>query len=207
MESWQLILTLGLVLSAVVVLVTAVVLHKSTHTTVTKRDAKEHIAAAQKDVEHIFNEDFREQLRKTGIEQLEKIIQENATFLQQDLRLTSSQLSDFMKQSISKKLQEEFAAYDQSIADAKQQAIDSIQKTRQAIDQQREVLGEQMRKELDVEKQHLIQRFEQNMAEIINHYVLTAIGDQISLDDQLEYILSELENNKAAIVKDMQGGA
>ena len=45
------------------------------------------------------------------------------------------------------------------------------------------------------------------MAEIINHYIIAAIGDQIDLNDQLEYILSELETNKQAILEDIQRGA
>src|SRR6266478_1640516 len=58
--------------------------------------------AAKVDVEHIFNEDFREELRNRGRLHFEKIIGENAMFLQQDLRLTTSQLNDYMKQEISK---------------------------------------------------------------------------------------------------------
>src|SRR6476620_6961519 len=73
---------------------------------------------AEKDVEHIFNDEFREELRNRGRLHFEKIIGENAMFLQQDLRLTTSQLNEYMKQEITKTLQEEFAKYEQSIEDA-----------------------------------------------------------------------------------------
>jgi len=36
---------------------------------------------------------------------------------------------------------------------------------------------------------------------------LAAVGDQIDLSDQLEYILADLEANKKAIVEDIQSGA
>ena len=42
--------------------------------------------AAQRDVEHIFNDEFREELRNRGRLHFEKIIGENAMFLQQDLQ-------------------------------------------------------------------------------------------------------------------------
>jgi hypothetical protein len=45
------------------------------------------------------------------------------------------------------------------------------------------------------------------MADIVNHYVLLAIGDQIDLNDQLEFILSDLEANKEAMIKDLSSGA
>jgi hypothetical protein len=163
--------------------------------------------AADKDVEHIFNSEFREELRNRGRLHFEKIIGENAMFLQQDLRLTTSQLNDYMKTEITKKLKEEFAKYEQSIMDAKQLAIDSIQKTNTAIDEQRQVMSQEVQKEIVAEKQQLIKRFEANMADIVNHYVLAAIGNQIDLSDQLEYILGELDTNKAAIIEDINSGA
>jgi hypothetical protein len=163
--------------------------------------------AADHDVEHVFNTEFREELRNRGRLHFEKIIGENAMFLQQDLRLTTSQLNEYMKVEITKKLTEEFGKYEQSIMDAKQLAIESIQKTNVAIDEQRQVLGRQLQEEILVEKRQLIQRFEANMADIINHYVLAAVGDQIDLNDQLEYILYEMEANKQAIIEDIQNGA
>jgi F0F1-type ATP synthase membrane subunit b/b' len=137
----------------------------------------------------------------------EKIIGENAMFLQQDLRLTTSQLNEYMKTEITRKLTEEFNKYEQSIADAKQLAIESIQKTNTAIDEQRARMGEQVQKEIVAEKAQMVQRFEQNMTDIINHYVLAAIGNQIDLNDQLEFILADIEQNKEAIIDDIVKGA
>lgn len=163
--------------------------------------------AAEADVEHIFNDEFREELRNRGRLHFEKIIGENAMFLQQDLRLTTSQLNEYMKQEITETLQEEFKKYEESITDAKKLAIESITKTQEVIEQQRQMLGEQLEKQVAGEKEHLLSRFDDNMADIVNHYVLAAIGDQIDLSDQLEYILNDLEANKAAIVEDIRNGA
>jgi hypothetical protein len=163
--------------------------------------------AAEKDVEHVFNDEFREELRNRGRLHFEKIIGENAMFLQQDLRLTTSQLNEYMKTEITRKLQEEFNKYEQSIMDAKQLAIESIQKTNSAIDEQRQIMSQQVQQEIVAEKQQLLQHFEQNMTDIVNHYVLAAVGNQIDLNDQLEYILADLEANKRAILEDMQSGA
>jgi hypothetical protein len=171
------------------------------------KNAAPYEQAAQLDVEHIFDDKFREELRNRGRLHFEKIIGENAMFLQQDLRLTTSQLNDYMKQEITRKLQEEFAKYEQSINDAKQLAMDSIQKTNDAIDEQRKTLSVQVQKEYIDEKARLIRQFEVNMAEIINHYVLSAIGNQIDLNEQLEFILSDLEANKKAIIEDIIHGA
>ncbi len=162
---------------------------------------------AKEDVDHVFNEQFREELRNRGLLHFEKIIGDNAMFLQQDLRLTTSQLNDYMKTEITRKLQGEFEKYERSIMDAKQLAIESIQKTNTAIDEQRAVMGQQLQAQVEVEKKQIIARFESNMADVVNHYVLEAIGNQIDLNDQLEYILADLEANKKAIIGDIQSGA
>ncbi len=162
---------------------------------------------AEQDVEHIFNEEFREELRNRGRLHFEKILGENAMFLQQDLRLTTSQLNEFMKSEITKKLLEEFTKYEESIEDAKQLAIESISKTQEAIEQQRQMMSRQLSKELANEKERLVKRFEVDMADIVNHYVLAAIGNQIDLNDQLEFILTDLEVNKEAIIRDITDGA
>ena len=161
---------------------------------------------AESDIEHIFNDEFREELRNRGRLHFEKIIGENAMFLQQDLRLTTSQINDYMKQEITKTLQEAFSKYQESINDAEQLALESIQKTQATVEKQREIMGQQMEGEIAKEKARLTERFSGRMADIVNHYVLAAIGNQISLEDQLEFILAELERNKAAIVEDINQG-
>lgn len=162
---------------------------------------------AKDDVEHIFNDEFREELRNRGRLHFERIIGENAMFLQQDLRLTTSQLNDFMKTEVTRVLKEEFAKYEESINDAKQLAIDSIQKTQDTIEQQRELLSAQLNEQLNSEKSRTMARFEARMADVVNHYVLEAVGDQIDLSEQLEFILTQLEMNKEAIIRDIKDGA
>jgi hypothetical protein len=162
---------------------------------------------ADTDVEHIFNNEFREELRNRGRLHFEKIIGENAMFLQQDLRQTTSQLNDYMRAEITRTLQDEFKKYEQSIVDAKQLALDSIEKTITTIDQQRALLEQQLLTQSEAQKKHIVEGFEKEMTGIVNHYVLRAIGNQIDLSDQLEYIMAELETNKAAMLEDIKRGA
>ncbi len=162
--------------------------------------------AAAEDVEHIFNDDFREELRNRGRLHFEKIIGENAMFLQQDLRQTTTQLNDYMRAEITKTLQEEFKKYEQSITDAKQIALEAIEKTATTIDQQRQFLEQQIQAQSSAQKVKIIARFETEMASIVNHYIVKAVGNQIDLSDQLDFILGELENNKQAIIEDVKSG-
>lgn len=159
------------------------------------------------DVERIFDDEFRQELRNRGRLHFEKIISENAMFLQQDLRLTTSQVNEYMKAEITGTLKKEFDTYRQSITDAKNLALESLDKTSDAIEEQRQAMNQEIRQSLQNEKARILQNFETNMAAIINHYVLAAIGDQIDLNDQLEYILSQIEAHKKEIIEDIQNGA
>jgi len=208
-EIWQLITVIGLIVVVAIVLIWVAArraMSKNRQDSTEKRH-KQVENQSNAEVEAIFDDTFRQELRNRGLIQFEKIINENAMFLQQDLRLTASQVNDFLKQEINKTLRAEFKKYEQSIDDAKDIAVQSIDKTRAAIEEQRQLLSTELRSELDEEKARYMQRFERNMAEIINHYVLAAVGDQINLDDQLEFILGELEQNKAAILEDVKNGA
>lgn len=170
-------------------------------------DAEDNIVeAAESAAESVFNKEFREELKNRGRLHFEKVINENAMFLQQDLRLTTSQLNEFMKEEIKKVLKEEFATYEESIKNAKDQAIEAIEKTRNMVDEQRQILEKQLQEELTKEKGRAIEKFEKNMGSILNHYILEAIGNEIDLSDQLDYIFSHLEDSKQAIIEDVKNG-
>ncbi len=203
MELWQ----LGLIVGSILVAASSFIWMAIKASGGQKKHTEGLEKEADEDVEHIFNDQFREELRNRGRLHFEKIIGENAMFLQQDLRLTTSQLNDYMKQEIKRVLQDEFSKYEESISGAQKMAVDSIQKTQAAIEQQREVLEKQLLEEVATEKDRIINKFEANMADIINHYLLTAVGNEIDLSEQIDYIYQYLEENKQAILEDVKGGS
>jgi hypothetical protein len=158
-------------------------------------------------MENVFDASYREELRNRGRLQFEKIMRENTVFLQQDLRLTSVQLNEYIKTEVTKKLNEEFLKYEQAVGDAKQVAIDYIQKTNGALQGYQQTLDDHIKKEIEVSKQELVKRFEDNMTKIVGHYIQTTIGDNIDLGSQLDSILADFEANKTAIIEDITNGS
>ncbi|HSX17953.1 MAG TPA: hypothetical protein VLE51_01180 [Candidatus Saccharimonadales bacterium] len=208
MNSGGLILIVGLILSATAAFVwLAWRLSKYAPSGDTKGGIPQALEdAAKEDVAHIFNDEFREELRNRGRLQFEKIIGENAAFLQQDLRQTTAQIDEYMRTEINHVLQDEFKKYEQSITDAKQLAINSMERTVATIEQQRQLMEEQLKAQSEAHKRQVLERFDKDMASIVNHYIVQAIGNQVNLSDQLDFILSELEQNKAAILEDINRG-
>lgn len=171
------------------------------------RGSDDHIDAAQKDVERIFNDEFREELRNRGRLHFEKIINDNAMFLQQDLQLTASDLNEYMQGEIKKVLKEEFSKYEKSIETAKDLAVEALEKTQATVEKQREELANKLHEELLAEKKMMLSKFEENMGQVVNHYILEAIGGELDISDQMEYIYQHLEDNKQAILEDIVSGS
>lgn len=209
MTLYELLLIIGSLLSATLAFLwLAVKMERvAKYNAVQTKKSKTLAQSAKEDVERVFNEEFREELRNRGRLYFEKIINENAMFLQQDLRLTTSQINDFMKEQIKKTLTEEFSKYEESIAAAKELALQSISKTQQAIEQQRAMMQDQIKTEFQAEKERRLKEFDVRMSEVISHYLLVAVGDQIDLSEQMEYIISELNENKKSIIEDIRNGA
>jgi len=158
-------------------------------------------------VNSVFDEKFREELRNRGKLHFEKVVNDNAMFLKQDLELTTSQIHDYLKNEINKNLETEFKNYKDTIEYAKKLAVDSIKKTQVVLEDQRKALTDEVAKQFKSEQKVLINNFQDNMADIINNYLLKAVGGHINLNDQLEFIISDLEANKATIIEDINEGS
>lgn len=74
----------------------------------------------------------------------------------------------------------------------------------QALQQQHEQLQAAIEKNIAEQQARMINLFEQNMAAIVEHYVLGALGDQYDLKAQLPSIIKQMEANKQAIADDMK---
>jgi hypothetical protein len=207
MNSYQAAFGIGLSAAVLVILLYSLWPRRKKTSSVSPITTPDLASIAEKKSMEVFNDTFREELRNRGRLHFEKVINENALFLQQDLRLTTNELNTFMKDEIQKVLKDEFSKYEASITSARDIALESIKKTQEVIDQQRAQLEKQMNDQAAEEKQRLIDRFETNMADILNHYILDAIGGEIDLTDQLEYIFQNLEENKKAILEDVKNGA
>lgn len=157
----------------------------------------------QNDMYHVFGKEFQEELRNKARLDFQRVINENAMFLQQDLRLTTSGLNDYMKNEISSKLQEEFDAYKKTITDIEEMAAKSIQATVIASQELQKELDQRLLEEAEARKTQIIESFQTNMAEVVSYYITQSIGQQIDLKQQLPFILKEMEAQTEAMRKDM----
>ncbi len=159
---------------------------------------------AAEEVGHLFNEEFREELRNRGRLHFEKIINENAMFLKQDLDMTIAQMNEYLKKEIVSKLDADIAAYAKAMQDAQELALASLKQGASAVEDQRVAMAEKLNSDVAAEEAKLIQIYEQNMSKIVEHYIVGALGDQFDLKSQLPFIVAKLQADKEAIMEDMR---
>lgn len=229
------------------------------------------------DVQHFFDQNFREELRNHGRWYFEKIINENGALFKEDLDATIAHLSEDLKENASKQLNdalveldadlkehvtkqidEKFAEHSKTMEDAQGVALQAMANSAQALQDQYAQLTAQMQQNIaeqeallvksletskaqvaqmnesqaaalqwltasvkalqdqhqlliaqlqqgvDEQKAMLVDVYEQNMAQIIDHYLRATLGEQLDLKTQLPAIIKQMEANKQAITDDMK---
>ena len=87
---------------------------------------------------------------------------------------------------------------------AQEQAMQALAQGVQSIQLQNQELVQTMQKNVAAQEESIVVAFEENMARIVEHYLLGALGDQFDLKSQLPSIIKQMEANKTAIVDDMK---
>jgi len=166
------------------------------------------------------NADLREHTTRRLDEQFEaygKEVKAAQTETIESLTRTASGLEDSYKQ-LSQKLEQSVegqaavfagAAKENSdrIAVMKQSqdaALDLLNKSAQALQEQHQALRTMLQKNIVDQENMILSAFQDNMAHIVEHYLLGAMGDQFDMKAQLPSIIKQMEENKQAIADDMK---
>lgn len=88
--------------------------------------------------------------------------------------------------------------------EAQDLALQSLNDSAEALKTQYAEINETLEKNVAHQEEVLVSAFESNMGQIIEHYLLGALGDQYDLKAQLPSIIKQMEENKQAIVDDMK---
>lgn len=87
---------------------------------------------------------------------------------------------------------------------AQDAALQALTHSTETLRQQQEQLASSLDKNIAEQQAMIIDVFEKNMARIIEHYLLGALGDQYDLKAQLPSIIKQMDENKQAIMDDMK---
>ena len=197
MEIWQLLLIIGTLFTTLISFIWVALKLNTIHGNMADGGQNERPnEKINQVVNQAFTDDFREELRNRARQQFEKLIHENAMFLQQDVRVSAAQLDDFMKKEVIATLQQELAKHHESIAQTKDMVTTSLSQTKQ-----------QFERDLKDEKERKLKDFDENLQEIVKGYVQKAVGDVINSEKELALIIDGLQAKKAEIFEDIRRNA
>ncbi len=91
-----------------------------------------------------------------------------------------------------------------AMKDAQESALQWLNQSAQAMHTQYELISSTLQKNVADQQNMLVGAFEDNMTNIIEHYLLGALGDQYDLKEQMPAIIKQMEENKQAIADDMK---
>lgn len=83
-------------------------------------------------------------------------------------------------------------------------ALEWLNKSIQSLQEQQQALSTTLQENVKKQENMMIDAFENNMATIIEHYLLGALGDQYDISAQLPSIIKQMESSKQAIADDMK---
>lgn len=121
-----------------------------------------------------------------------------------------NQLNDRLQKAIGDQEEMLTATFDESKAriaatkDAQETALQSLNQSAQALQEQYDQLSATLQKNISRQETILVDAFQDNMAQVIEHYLLDALGDQYDMKAQLPLIIKQMETNKQAIVDDIK---
>lgn len=183
----------------------------------------ETVAEFKKELDATIN-DANAELKKHIVEKLEEQFTENHAIIQEAQKAALVSLTTSAKEVADKqrelgdKIQKDIADQETAlngmlegsksrIADinrAQDEALQSLTSSVKAVEELHREINDRLQKSVADQEAMILNAFEENMARIIEHYLLEALGDQYDLKAQLPAIIQQLETNKQAIVDDMK---
>lgn len=164
-------------------------------------ELKEHVT---QQIDHQFAEYSR--TMKAAQDTALKTMTDSAAALQEQHK----QLSETLQRHVDEQGAILHTAYQESKAqvttmkDSQRVALEWLKSSVQQMQEQYQQLGTTLQKNVADQEAMLVGAFEQNMAQVIEHYLLGALGDQYDLKTQLPSIIKQMEANKQTIVDDMK---
>ena len=126
------------------------------------------------------------------------------------VRQRSDQLSDDLERTVTDQSNQLTEIYKQNLerleqsGHAQTQALEALAASNQELKRQHQELRQLVDESVANQKAMLTDLINDNMARIVEHYVVGALGEQSDLSEQLPSIIQRLEENKQAMSDDMR---
>jgi primase-polymerase (primpol)-like protein len=147
-------------------------------------------------------EELENRLREAYSAEIEKSTKTFGT----DLAATSTRLSEQVSRLTTTVIEEELQAYQKTLQEVREVAIQAMDQIHTTVEKQRVELRHGMESELAAEKMRLVDKFDAKFGDVVSSYISESLGSGVDLGAQMQFILTNLEEHKADIRKDLLNG-
>lgn len=177
-----------------------------------KQDLDATIAKAESEIKEHITRHLDEQIDENGkaLKEAQDAAFQSLTQSAKTLQEQHQQLSQVLQKNITDQQEMLTASFEENktqiaaMKESQAQAVQWLQQSAQAMQEQHQQLVQTMQKNVAEQESVLIDAFEQNMAQIVEHYLLGALGDQYDLKAQLPSIIKQMEASKQDMMDDMK---
>jgi vacuolar-type H+-ATPase subunit E/Vma4 len=151
----------------------------------------------------VFSDVDLAEIQKAAKDQLHNAAQDAAQRLQKSLNNSVDQVASDISDRLATDLRAEFEKYHVSLSALRDQTIDQFGKIQQDLDHRRLELIEHVDRQVALEQEKRLIRFNERMNDVVTSYIAESLGNQVDLGAQTDYILQTLEANKEQIKRDI----
>lgn len=152
----------------------------------------------------VLTPEFINALKLEAAKRVNEVIAGPDSPLKASLQAVSGDVQALIQREVSNQLSQQLATYQTSITNSKNMVETAIAEAQTALEEEQTALKAEMKAVMQRQKEQLVERFAQDMTEIVSQYVRTAIGDQVDAKQELEKIIEQLEAQKSSMVEDMK---
>lgn len=163
-----------------------------------------YINQAQNEVtRQVLSEEFLGQMRNRAQLELTNTVKSMSQQLQQSLTQSHQQLINSIEQQAAQIINNELEQYRSTLSDARTSAANVSQEVEKQLREAQETIHQDAQAAMQEEKQQLVQHLDDKLSDVITQYLVEALGEHVDLGAQKQYILSQLEDHKEDIKKDI----
>ncbi len=157
----------------------------------------------QEIIKEVISKDFLGQLQNQAQLQLASSIQLIDKELKESLREANQQLIGRINNETSTIISTDLETYRQTILDATEAAAKAANKVQTALEEASEEIQDRVEDTVAKEKDKIVSSIDTKLADVVTEYLMEALGENVDLGSQKDYIIEKLEENKEAIKKDI----
>ena len=139
----------------------------------------------------------KERLLRKSETQFQKVLEHSVDDLTHDLESSSDQINELIKRFAGDIVNDEMERYRVELAKLHNQAETDMGGIKKAVAGHQQELEMQLAKEMEIEKQRLVTQIDIKLADAVASFLLEALGHNIDLGSQQDYLVSLLEEHKA----------